>query len=87
MCPLREVKASKGKVISDKDLEILLDRSDLLGKERQQLSLFVINYKSTCLPCNSDSLIINVGIISHGLQDISCKNQLLHFFKRFIIKL
>lgn len=31
--PLREVKASKGKVISDKDLEILLDRSDLLGEE------------------------------------------------------
>lgn len=31
--PLREVKASKGNVISDKDLEILLDRSDLLGEE------------------------------------------------------
>lgn len=29
---LREVKASMGKVISDKDLELLLDRSDLLGK-------------------------------------------------------
>lgn len=28
----REVKASMGKVISDKDLEALLDRSDLLGK-------------------------------------------------------
>lgn len=30
----REVKASKGNVISDKDLEILLDRSDLLDKEK-----------------------------------------------------
>ncbi|CAI5682062.1 unnamed protein product [Oreochromis niloticus] len=29
----KEVKASKGNVISDKDLEILLDRSDLLGEE------------------------------------------------------
>ncbi|XP_049457134.1 lymphoid-specific helicase isoform X1 [Epinephelus fuscoguttatus] len=28
----KEVKASKGKVISDKDLELLLDRSDLLDK-------------------------------------------------------
>ncbi|KAK2823914.1 hypothetical protein Q5P01_021089 [Channa striata] len=28
----KEVKASRGKVISDKDLEILLDRSDLLDK-------------------------------------------------------
>lgn len=31
--PLREVKASRGKVISDQDLELLLDRSDLLGEE------------------------------------------------------
>lgn len=31
--PLREMKASRGKVISDKDLEILLDRSDLLGED------------------------------------------------------
>ncbi|XP_037536812.1 lymphoid-specific helicase [Nematolebias whitei] len=30
----KEVKASKGKVISDKDLEILLDRSDLLDKDK-----------------------------------------------------
>ncbi|XP_076598759.1 lymphoid-specific helicase [Chaetodon auriga] len=30
----REVKASRGKVISDKDLEILLDRSDLKDKEK-----------------------------------------------------
>ncbi|XP_028279978.1 lymphoid-specific helicase [Parambassis ranga] len=30
----KEVKAGKGKVISDKDLEILLDRSDLLDKEK-----------------------------------------------------
>lgn len=28
----RAVKSTKGKVISDKDLEVLLDRSDLLGK-------------------------------------------------------
>lgn len=28
----RAVKSTKGKVISDKDLEILLDRSDLMGK-------------------------------------------------------
>uniref|UniRef100_A0A3Q4AZA8 Proliferation-associated SNF2-like protein n=1 Tax=Mola mola TaxID=94237 RepID=A0A3Q4AZA8_MOLML len=31
----REIKASRGKVISDKDLEILLDRSDLLDKEKK----------------------------------------------------
>ncbi|XP_071782238.2 lymphoid-specific helicase [Centroberyx gerrardi] len=30
----KEVKGSKGKVISDKDLETLLDRSDLLDKEK-----------------------------------------------------
>ncbi|XP_069578564.1 lymphoid-specific helicase isoform X3 [Brachyistius frenatus] len=30
----KEVKASRGKVISDKDLEVLLDRSDLLDKEK-----------------------------------------------------
>uniref|UniRef100_A0A8B9DHY2 Proliferation-associated SNF2-like protein n=1 Tax=Anser cygnoides TaxID=8845 RepID=A0A8B9DHY2_ANSCY len=30
----REVKGSKEKVISDKDLELLLDRSDLIGKEQ-----------------------------------------------------
>lgn len=30
----KEVKASRGKVISDKDLEALLDRSDLLDKEK-----------------------------------------------------
>lgn len=30
----KEMKASRGKVISDKDLEILLDRSDLLDKEK-----------------------------------------------------
>ncbi|XP_071337586.1 lymphoid-specific helicase isoform X2 [Trachinotus anak] len=32
--PEKEVKASRGKVISDKDLEILLDRSDLLDKDK-----------------------------------------------------
>nr|XP_040035048.1 lymphoid-specific helicase [Gasterosteus aculeatus aculeatus] len=31
----KEVKASTGKVISDKDLLLLLDRSDLLGKAKQ----------------------------------------------------
>ncbi|XP_047458522.1 lymphoid-specific helicase [Mugil cephalus] len=31
----KEVKASRGKVISDKDLETLLDRSDLLGKQKK----------------------------------------------------
>ncbi|CAJ1057681.1 lymphoid-specific helicase [Xyrichtys novacula] len=30
----KEVKASRGKVISDKDLEVLLDRSDLLDKDK-----------------------------------------------------
>ncbi|XP_054653329.1 lymphoid-specific helicase [Dunckerocampus dactyliophorus] len=30
----KEVKASKGKVISDKDLDFLLDRTDLLDKEK-----------------------------------------------------
>uniref|UniRef100_A0A8D3CC97 Lymphoid-specific helicase n=1 Tax=Scophthalmus maximus TaxID=52904 RepID=A0A8D3CC97_SCOMX len=33
----KEVKASRGKVISDKDLEILLDRSDLLAKTSTSL--------------------------------------------------
>ncbi|XP_076025346.1 lymphoid-specific helicase [Genypterus blacodes] len=33
----KEVKGSKGKVISDKDLETLLDRSDLLSKEKKSL--------------------------------------------------
>ncbi|XP_041865622.1 lymphoid-specific helicase [Melanotaenia boesemani] len=32
--PEKEVKASRGKVISDKDLEALLDRSDLLDKDK-----------------------------------------------------
>lgn len=35
--PEKEVKASKGKLISDKDLEILLDRSDLLNKDKGSL--------------------------------------------------
>ncbi|XP_040906589.1 lymphoid-specific helicase [Toxotes jaculatrix] len=33
----KEVKASRGKVISDKDLEFLLDRSDLLDKEKESV--------------------------------------------------
>ncbi|XP_013858085.1 lymphoid-specific helicase [Austrofundulus limnaeus] len=33
----KEVKASKGKVISDKDLDILLDRSDLLDKDKRSM--------------------------------------------------
>lgn len=48
MCSLREVKASKGKVISDKDLDILLDRSDLLGEEPHQVRFYIVNYKPTC---------------------------------------
>ncbi|MED6292679.1 hypothetical protein CHARACLAT_002843 [Characodon lateralis] len=35
--PEKEVKSSEGKVISDKDLEILLDRSDLLDKDRRRM--------------------------------------------------
>ncbi|XP_072247710.1 lymphoid-specific helicase isoform X2 [Leuresthes tenuis] len=35
--PEKEVKASRGKVISDKDLEILLDRSDLLDKDKRSM--------------------------------------------------
>nr|XP_046257522.1 lymphoid-specific helicase isoform X2 [Scatophagus argus] len=31
----KEMKASRGKVISDKDLEVLLDRSDLLDKDKE----------------------------------------------------
>lgn len=30
----KQMKASKGKVISDQDLEVLLDRSDLLDKDK-----------------------------------------------------
>ncbi|XP_054455829.1 lymphoid-specific helicase [Anoplopoma fimbria] len=33
----KEVKASRGKVISDKDLELLLDRSDLLDKGKESV--------------------------------------------------
>ncbi|XP_030628261.1 lymphoid-specific helicase [Chanos chanos] len=33
----REVKTTKGKVISDKDLEILLDRSDLLNQAKKRV--------------------------------------------------
>ncbi|CAN9500135.1 unnamed protein product [Ophioblennius macclurei] len=33
----KQVKACRGKVISDKDLEVLLDRSDLLDKEKSGL--------------------------------------------------
>lgn len=35
--PEKEVKSSRGKVISDKDLEILLDRSDLLDNNSRSL--------------------------------------------------
>ncbi|XP_053291808.1 lymphoid-specific helicase isoform X2 [Pleuronectes platessa] len=34
----KQMKASRGKVISDKDLEILLDRSDMLDKEKGSLN-------------------------------------------------
>lgn len=37
----REVKGSKEKVISDKDLELLLDRSDLIGKSEFSSIFFV----------------------------------------------
>uniref|UniRef100_A0A3P8WPS7 Proliferation-associated SNF2-like protein n=1 Tax=Cynoglossus semilaevis TaxID=244447 RepID=A0A3P8WPS7_CYNSE len=43
--PEKEVKASKGKLISDKDLEILLDRSDLLNKgslKREKVGVFKV---------------------------------------------
>lgn len=46
--PLREVKASRGKVISDKDLEILLDRSDLLGEETHHSAVFKGTCRITC---------------------------------------
>uniref|UniRef100_A0A8C2WTK4 Proliferation-associated SNF2-like protein n=1 Tax=Cyclopterus lumpus TaxID=8103 RepID=A0A8C2WTK4_CYCLU len=49
--PLREVKASRGKVISDKDLELLLDRSDLLGEETRRHDLCMWS----CLVCCSRS--------------------------------
>uniref|UniRef100_A0A8D3C7A8 Proliferation-associated SNF2-like protein n=1 Tax=Scophthalmus maximus TaxID=52904 RepID=A0A8D3C7A8_SCOMX len=44
----KEVKASRGKVISDKDLEILLDRSDLLGEE---------TFQFYCAPSNNNTNI------------------------------
>ncbi|XP_034537635.1 lymphoid-specific helicase [Notolabrus celidotus] len=49
----KEVKASRGKVISDKDLEVLLDRSDLLDKgkgstKREKVGVFrVIDAKDS----------------------------------------
>ncbi|XP_039995506.1 lymphoid-specific helicase isoform X2 [Xiphias gladius] len=49
----KEVKASRGKVISDKDLEILLDRSDLLdngkeGMKKEKVGVFrVIDAKES----------------------------------------
>ncbi|CAL8255664.1 unnamed protein product [Lota lota] len=33
----REVKGTKGEVISDQDLEVLLDRSNMMGKERKKM--------------------------------------------------
>ena len=44
MCvQFRQMKASRGKVISDKDLEILLDRSDMLGEETHKSAVFDIS--------------------------------------------
>uniref|UniRef100_H2L5X0 Proliferation-associated SNF2-like protein n=1 Tax=Oryzias latipes TaxID=8090 RepID=H2L5X0_ORYLA len=42
VCSLREVKASKGKVISDQDLKVLLDRSDLIdmGVVKEKVGVF-----------------------------------------------
>lgn len=59
--PLREMKASKGKVISDKDLEILLDRSDLLGEEtcNQQNKLLQGNTGLTTIQLHNTISIIN----------------------------
>lgn len=37
---LREVKASRGKVISEMDLEVLLDRSDLMGEKTHNSAAF-----------------------------------------------
>uniref|UniRef100_A0A452TE34 Proliferation-associated SNF2-like protein n=1 Tax=Ursus maritimus TaxID=29073 RepID=A0A452TE34_URSMA len=38
----REVKGSREKVISDKDLELLLDRSDLIGPIKEKMGIFKI---------------------------------------------
>lgn len=46
----REVKGSKEKVISDKDLELLLDRSDLIGKS---FHVFFILFSSKFIFCKS----------------------------------
>lgn len=47
----REVKGSREKVISDKDLELLLDRSDLIGK--YPAFIFLLLETETDIICNS----------------------------------
>uniref|UniRef100_A0A8D3ECL1 Proliferation-associated SNF2-like protein n=1 Tax=Scophthalmus maximus TaxID=52904 RepID=A0A8D3ECL1_SCOMX len=54
----KEVKASRGKVISDKDLEILLDRSDLLGEETFQFYCAPSNNNTNIFNNNSDSSLL-----------------------------
>lgn len=46
---LREVKASRGKVISEMDLEVLLDRSDLMGEKTHNSAAFRRSYKNILL--------------------------------------
>uniref|UniRef100_A0A3Q3S066 Helicase, lymphoid specific n=1 Tax=Mastacembelus armatus TaxID=205130 RepID=A0A3Q3S066_9TELE len=56
----KEVKGSRGKVISDKDLEILLDRSDLLGEETRHSAVFSLSAS----PSNGVHIILNkLGIL------------------------
>ena len=38
-CP-REVKSTKGEVISDRDLEVLLDRSNMMGESAAEPATF-----------------------------------------------
>uniref|UniRef100_A0A673A083 Proliferation-associated SNF2-like protein n=1 Tax=Sphaeramia orbicularis TaxID=375764 RepID=A0A673A083_9TELE len=62
----KKMKSSKGKVISDKDLEILLDRSDLLG-EHKQLCIFQENQQVTrhyvCMYIDIPLLTLNVSFM------------------------
>uniref|UniRef100_A0A671WLE7 Proliferation-associated SNF2-like protein n=1 Tax=Sparus aurata TaxID=8175 RepID=A0A671WLE7_SPAAU len=45
----KEVKASRGKVISEMDLEVLLDRSDLMGEKTHNSAAFRRSYKNILL--------------------------------------
>lgn len=57
----REVKGSKEKVISDKDLELLLDRSDLIGKSEVSFVVFVVFFLSFCSTINSYFVRVFIG--------------------------